>query len=223
MEEKEVVHNIASTDSNMDLINIAAGNQNIKTKIALLLSIIESKDINNIENQVIALLKNMLNFFSNYVDELPHFESLTLEQQKAYLIKFKSVALNITGNKIKSIDEMVQVFVFTILRTLKENIKPPTSISTNKLQDKDANSEFRNILKQAASNEIYKLATIKAEENNFIKEITVNSEILNEVKTAMSDAGLNFDTQYISTNSLRILNAIQYNLKNSPQIGKRIY
>ncbi len=219
----ELVHNIASADANMNLIKIAASNQNIKTKIAFLHSIIESKDISNIENQVIVLLKNMLNFFSNYVDELPHFESLTLEQQKIYLIKFKSVAANITGNKIKSIDEMVQVFIFTILSMLKENMQPPKTIDINKFQNKNSNSEFRNILKQASSNGIYQDKTIKAEENNFIKDITLNSEILNEVKTAMSDAGLDFDTQNVSNNSLRILEAIKQNIKTSQQISNRIH
>ena len=222
MEEKEQAHNIVNIDTNMDLLNIAAGNQSMKTRIAYLLSILESNDAINIENQVIALLKNMLNFFSNYIDELTHFESLSPEQQQAYIAKFKTVATSITSHKIKSTDEMVQIFVFTILNTLKENIKTQNHIETTKLENKEYNSEFRNFLKKATLDKIYKTTEIKPKESNFIKEITVNSEILGEVKIAMKDAGLHFDTQNISSNSLKIFQDIQQNIKTSQQVAQRI-
>jgi hypothetical protein len=122
-ERKPEPKKINPADDEIGLIDLASENQDMKTRIAYLLSILENGDVNSIEGQVTELLKNMMNFFAIYVEEIPHFESLSQEQKTALLLRFKSVAQSIAGRKIKSVDEMVQVFVFTVLSSIVENVK----------------------------------------------------------------------------------------------------
>jgi|GEM_PF-6772661 len=219
MEESKLTHS-ANTDTNMGLIGIAASNQNMKTKIVYLLSILESNDLDRIETQVISLLKNMMNFFSNYVTEIPDFESLTPEQQKVYLLKFKMVSRSIAGHKIKSTDEMVQVFVFTVLNSLENKNKRTENIVTGKLENKESQSEFRSFLKKAAENEIYKSTIQKPEEETKVK--IVNTDILLGIKQAMNHAGLNFNNENVSSNSLTILEDAHQCFKSTQHGNKRL-
>jgi patatin-like phospholipase/acyl hydrolase len=207
MEESKLTHS-ANTDTNMGLIGIAASNQNMKTKIVYLLSILESHDLDR------------MNFFSNYVTEIPDFESLTPEQQKVYLLKFKMVSRSIAGHKIKSTDEMVQVFVFTVLNSLENKNKRTENIVTGKLENKESQSEFRSFLKKAAENEIYKSTIQKPEEETKVK--IVNTDILLGIKQAMNHAGLNFNNENVSSNSLTILEDAHQCCKATQHGNKRL-
>ncbi len=202
-------------DGEVGLIDLTADNQDIKTKIAYLLSILESNDIDNIEAQVTALLKNMMNFFSNYVEEIPNFESLTPEQKKALLLKFRSVAQSIVGRKIKSVDELVQVFVFTVLSAIGENIASAKNISIAETINKKHKYAFKEFLKKAASYEIYKITNPNRIAGETREENFINNTVLLGVKRAMKYAGIEFDIKKLDHNSLKILKDAQINLARS--------
>lgn len=208
-----------NNDEEIGLIDLATENQDMKSRIAYLLSILENEDATIIEAQVTALLKNMMNFFALHVEQVPSFESLTSPQKRALLLKFKSVAQNIAGRKIRSIDEIVQVFVFTVLSSIGETIAGAQDITAVEIMNKKHKYAFREFLKRAASYEIYKIINPKRVAGETEEENFISNAILLGVKKAMKHAGIDLDINKVDPNSLKILEEAHQSLKRTQQGG----
>jgi hypothetical protein len=168
-----------------DLLNLASEDKNIKQKLAAILFKLENEGITETEDQVITLLKNMMNFFAQKLEEIPSFDSLSPEQQKALLLKFKDVSRKLSTRKIRSVDEMLQIFVFTILN----------NIGIQKIDSAKLNPSFQSLIRKAASYEIY----YEKPETQVTEELTKNNVLLEakkaikkiELKEHSSDKNLN--------------------------------
>lgn len=216
---EENLKKIISTnpDEEIGLVDLTSENSNLKNKIAILLSRLESDGASDIEEEVATLLCNMMGFFAKHVEDIPSFESLDPEQQKALLLKFKGVAQSISGRKIKSIDEMVQLFVFTVLSAIGENVSTAKDITAIEVMNKKHKHSFREFLKRMVDYETYKIMNPRriageTKEDNFIS----NAVVLG-VKKAMQYEGLDFDETKINHNSLKTLEAahLKYKLAKS--------
>lgn len=199
---------IATDESNeIGLIDLATENPNFKYQIASLTAKLEANNDSDIEEEVAVLLGNMMNFFARFVKDIPSFDSLTPNQKKILLLKFKELAHSLAGRKIKSIDEIAQVFVFTILSSIGENIAGARDLTAIEIMNKKHKHNFREFLKHAASYEAYKIINPRqiageTKEENFI----ANAVVLG-VKKAMEYAGVDFDNKKIDQSSLKILEA----------------
>ena len=80
-------------EEDKSLISLASNNQDLKNNIAIIFTKLETMELNDIEDQVSTLMINMMNFFSNNVEEIPSFDNLTSEQKKIILMKFKKTKL----------------------------------------------------------------------------------------------------------------------------------
>ena len=216
MQAAEAKHLIStSEEEEIGLIDLTSENQDMKARIAYLLSKLKTSDINEIEAQVTVLLKNMMNFFALHVKEIPSFESLTPAQQKALLLKFKSLAQNIVGREIKTVDEMAQLFVFTVLSAIGETVKGTEKLTAIEVMNKKHKYAFREFLKRAASYEFYKIINPKQLAGETKEENFISNAILLGVKKAMKYSGIEFNPKKVNHNSLKILEEAHNNLKKS--------
>lgn len=140
------------------LINLASDNKDLRNKIAVILIKLESDGIVELEDQVCTLMTNMMNFFSIHIEEIPSFDSLSKEQQEALLLKFKKVSHSLKSRKIKSIDEMMQTFIFTILSKIEERVESIEHLTAAEIMSKKTQYDFKTFLRKAASHEIYRIS-----------------------------------------------------------------
>lgn len=205
-----------SEDSNIEqdpgLIDLATSNNDLKCKITNIIENIENVDPIELEEQVVAMLSNMMNFFSNYVEEIPNFNSLTPEQQQIIIQKFKVVSAELKKGKIKSINKMVQVSVFTVLSGLSENIEALKELTAEEILHKKHKREFRSFLKHAADFEMSQIINQKQiqSQGNFISE-----SVKLGVKEALKNLKIDFNMEKMDKEALKILEDAHKALKQS--------
>ncbi len=194
-------------------VDLASDNQDLKNKIATLLANLGTINVDDLEDQVIAMMKNMMNFFAKHVEEIPSFDSLTPEQKRILLLRFKGVAHSLPKRKIKSVDEMVQVFVFTVLSNIGASIEGVKDLSTQELLNKKHKHQFREFLKKAADYELYKIINPNQLAGETREENFISNAILLGVKKALKFAGLEHSMDKIDPSALKILENAHQALK----------
>lgn len=192
-------------DEEISLIDLASENQDLKHRIAILLAKLESSDASEIEEDVMPLLRNMMNFFARHVEEIPSFDSLTPEQQKALLAKFKEIASSIAGRKIRSIDEITQVFVFTILSALGETVTSAKHLTAIEIMNKKHKHAFREFLRRMATYELYKAINPNQIAGETKEENFINNAILRGVKKALKYEGISLEESKLDPAAYKIL------------------
>ncbi|MCT4634833.1 MAG: hypothetical protein N4A31_01115 [Rickettsiales bacterium] len=205
-----------NTKEDPGLIDLASRNSDLKLKITNIIENLETIDPVVLENQVSYMLENMMNFFAQYVEEIPNFDSLTLEQQKILISRFKAVSKSLKKRKIKSVNEMLQVFVFTVLNGIGENIENLRDLTAEEILQKKHKKDFRKFLRNAAEFEIYQINQGKSEEkinqNNFI-----TNAIKHGVKEALKDIKLDFNME-LDKEALKVLDDAHKAFHKSKQI-----
>lgn len=124
------------------LFNITTKNEKLQNQIAVLLANLDRMKVEEAEDQVAGLIINMMNFFSGYVDEVPNFDSLSEQKKNLLLKRFKAVTKNLKLSKTQSINEAIQIFVFTILNNIAINKEEVSKLSFNDLISKAATYEI---------------------------------------------------------------------------------
>ena len=203
-------------DKDPGLVDLASSNYDLKLKITDIIENIEDIDSIELEAQVVEMLKNMMNFFARYVEEIPNFDSLTLEQQQALLKKFKAVSKNLIKRKIKSIDEMTQVFVFTVLNGLGETLEDAKSLTAEEILHKKHKESFRKFLRKAADFEVSQIIDDRSGEShgrNFISD-----SIKLGVREALKNANLDLKIEQVDQSALKILEAAHKTFKKSKEL-----
>lgn len=211
----------SSAPDELSLLDISSENQDIKNKVQELLEKLEHIDFLELEAEITLLLQNMMNFFSLHTSEIPRFESLSPEQQRALLMRFQSLTNSLLGRKIKSSDELIQVFVFTVLSAIGEAIPQSKEISAIEIMNKKHGHSFREFLKRAAQYEIYKITNPKRIAGETNEENFINNAVVLGVKKAMKYAGVEFESKKINHNSLKILEEAHLNFKRNGQLLKK--
>ncbi len=194
-------------------IDLASDNQDLRNKIACLLDNLNTISLIDLEDQVIEMMQNMMNFFAKHVDEIPSFDTLTPEQKKILLLRFKGVAHSLPKRKIKFVDEMVQVFVFTVLSNIGASIEGVKDLSAQELLNKKHKHQFREFLKKAADYELYKITNPNRLAGETREENFISNAILLGVKKALKYAGLEHSIDKIDPNALKILEKAHQDLK----------
>ena len=203
-----------SQEDEVGIIGLASNNQDLKNNIAVIFAKLETMELSEVENQVSVLMTNMINFFAQQIEEIPSFDSLTPEQQKIFLQKFKKVALNLKNKKIKTVDEMLQTFVFTVLSNLGEKAQ---TLEANEIIHNNHKQDFRSFLRHAANEEIHNIAqgTDALKNNDFI-----HKSVLLGVKKTLQDIGLKLSSENIDKKNLSILEQAHKKLNNSKSLKK---
>lgn len=206
-----------NNEQDLGLVDLASNNNDLKLKITNIIDTLESIDPIELENQVALMLENMLNFFAKYVDEIPSFSSLSLEQQNRLIIKFKTASKTLVKRKIKSVDEMMQVFVFTVLNAMGENIEELKDLTAEEILQKKHKQDFRKFLRRAADFEIYQINQAKSDQdsshNNFISQA-----IRQGVQEALKDLKLDLNMEPLDKGALKILEDAHKAFKKSGQL-----
>lgn len=187
----------------MVLLDLASENIGLKNKIALLIAKLDTQGIQDIEDQVCTLMSNMMNFFSQYIQEIPSFDNLSEEQKKYLLLKFKKVAYKLKTKKIKTIDEMLQNFIFTIMQHSDEKTESIDYLTSEEMMYKKRKQDFGEFIRKAGSHQIYKLIEDSIEEektNSFIHDAVILG-----VKKAAKKAGIKLSLEEINQGSLKTL------------------
>ena len=209
----KIMVRLMKNEEDAGLIDLASDNQDLKHKIAVILTKLESTGVTDLEEQVSVLMKNMMNYFAKNVEEIPAFESLSLEQQQALLFKFKKVAHSLKSRKISSIDEMLQTFVFTVLSSLGEGIEGVEHLTAAEIMNKKSKHGFRAFLRKAASYEIYKLTHAETQTTEAsLGRNFINNAVLLGVKKAMHHAGLELNQNSIDKEAYLILDTAHNDL-----------
>jgi hypothetical protein len=188
-----------SQEDEVGIVDLASNNQDLKNNIAVIFAKLETMELSEIEEKVSVLMTNMINFFAQQIEEIPSFDLLTPEQQKIFLQKFKKVALNLKNKKIKTVDEMLQTFVFTVLSNLGEKTQ---TIEENEIIHNKYKQDFRIFLRHAANEEIDNIAqeTETLKNNDFIYK-----SVLLDVKKTLQDIGLKLSSENIDKKKASIL------------------
>jgi len=190
-----------TNEEDVALVDLTSDNQDLKNKMAVILVKLETTSIDELEDQVSILMTNMMNFFAKHVDDIPSFDLLTPEQQKAVLLKFKKVAHSLKTRKIKSIDEMLQTFVFTVLSSLNEKVE---QLAADQIINKKSKHGFKSFLKKAASYEIYKITHDQQSTAEQNKDF-IHNAVLVGVRKAMHHAGLDIKPATLDKEAFVIL------------------
>lgn len=193
------------TEEDSGLIDLASRNNDLKLKISNIIDNLETIDPVIIEDQVSSMLQNMMNFFAQYVEEIPNFNSLTPEQQEILIARFKAVSKSLKKRKIKSVNEMMQVFVFTVLNVIGENVENLRDLTAEEILQKKHKKDFRKFLRNAAEFEIYQITQEKSDERNGQNNFITNAIKLG-VKEALKDMKLDFNMEILDKEALKVLN-----------------
>lgn len=182
-------------------------NSEIKSKIEILVAKLNDMDFSDVAEEVCELLKNMVNFFSLHISEIPNFDALSDDEKKALLMRFKSLGQTIFGQKIKSVEELVQVFVFTVLTAIGDSAPLKTQLKAREVINQRNNLVLSEFIKKAAKANIYKVNDSK--QNSSL----LSDSILHSVKEAMKYAGIKIDFNDINSSTLNILEEAQLRFK----------
>ena len=168
------------------LTDLASENPELNNKISTVLTKLENIGVTELEEQVAVLMTNMMNFFAGYAEEIPRFENLSPEKQDFMQNKFKEVAAKLVGQEIKSVDEMLQTFVFVILSNLGENVDISKTLTVEEIANKKNKKTLRDSLRNVVAHEIYESSRNKAIE----EAVRNNKSILLGVRKALKKEGL---------------------------------
>jgi hypothetical protein len=188
---------MSETNENPALINLTTANKDLRQKMTDILDNLETIDPKILEDQVVEMLQNMMNFFAIYIDQIPNFFSLTDEQQQDLICKFGAVAASLVARKVSSINEMTQIFVFTVLNSLSENINEINHLTLEELLHKKQKNEFRKFLRRAADFELNQILNKK--------DIGITDSIKSGVQEALKNANLEVSFDKISKSTMQIL------------------
>lgn len=194
------------------LVDLTSSNNNLKEKITNIVENIDNISSEALEKQVIEMLESMMNFFSIYVEEIPNFSSLSLEQQKIIIKKFKDVSVNLKKRKIKSVNQIAQAAVFAVLNSLSNNVEDLKELTVEEILRKKHKKDFRKFLKNAAEYEAIQATQSKKTESqdNFISQAVKFG-----VKEALKNLNINISFQEMNIESVKILQEAHTNYKKS--------
>lgn len=195
------------------LIDLASENKDLKNKVLMIITNLDHEGVHDLEDQVCILMTNMMNFFSSHIEEIPSFESFSEEQKKALLIKFKKVAHKLKTKKIRTIDEMLQNFIFTILNQIEDRVESMTHMTAEEIMNKKTKQDFKKFLRHAASHQIYNLVE-EAQEEEKSKNFIHNAVLLG-VREAMKHAGLELKSSEVNQDSFNILENVHKTYKKA--------
>lgn len=188
---------MSEPNKNPALINLAVTNQDLRKKMTDILDNLEAIDPKTLEDQVVEMLQNMMNFFATYIEQIPNFFSLPEEQQQDLIYKFGAVAASLVARKVSSISEMTQIFVFTVLNSLSENLNEINHLTLEELLHKKQKDEFRKFLRRAADFELNQMLSKQ------------NAEIANSIKDgvqkALKNVNLEVSFDKINKSTVQIL------------------
>lgn len=204
------------------LVDLASDNQDLKNKIAEIITKLEGDGIIDLEDQVSVLMTNMMNFFSLHIEEIPSFDSLSPEQQKALISKFKEVAHSFKNRKIKTIDEMLQTFIFTILSKLSEKFESLENLTAAEIMIKKHKQNFSEFLRNSANHEIYKLSKDEMSEKASKGKDFVHNAVLLGVQEAMQQVGLKLYHKEMDQEAFVILENAHKAFKKASKVLKGI-
>ncbi len=108
----KVIMEDSKLGSHFDIIN---NSNQIKLKISELLTksdILEEQDIDDL---LIPLMINMLNFFSNQIEEIISFDNLSEYQKNKILRHFKKVSTKIKSKNLKNVEDVINSLVIKVL------------------------------------------------------------------------------------------------------------
>lgn len=194
----------SDAEEDSGLIDLASRNNDLKLKITHIIDNLETIDPMILENQVSSMLENMMNFFAQYVEEIPSLDSLTPEQQEIIISRFKATSKSLKKRKIKSVNEMMQVFVFTVLNCIGENVENLRDLTAEEILQKKHKKDFRKFLRNAAEFEIYQITQEKLDGKNTPNNFITNSIKLG-VKEALKDMKLDFNMEELDKEALKVL------------------
>ena len=203
------------TQEDGTLLDLVSNNPDLHDKIAVILDKMETSGITEIEEQISVLLKNMMNFFSKHAEEIPSFDSLTPQQKEGLSLKFKEIADNLSGHKLKTMEELLQVLLFTVLSTIGQTIEEAKYYTKEELLQKKQKKELRDLLRRASAYELY-----QNENNQKISDITkehifINNAILRGVKEAMEYSGVKqTDLNEKNKNTMNVIEKAHLSFKN---------
>lgn len=195
----------ASSDKDLSCISIASNNNELKNKITYILDNLETMEIIDLENQIASMLQNMMNYFAKYVDDITDFDSLTPQQKKLLIMRFKGVAHSLSKHKVKSVNEMIQVFVFAVLNNISIAAKDTKDLSGREFTDQKHKHQFKEYLKKTIDYEIYKDTNLDNLVNSNDEQNIVSNSVLDGVKKALKYAGLEHAIDKINPNALKVL------------------
>lgn len=198
---------MSARNENPALINLAAANQDLRKKMTYILDNLETIDPAILEDKVVEMLKNMMNFFAIYIEKIPNFSSLPEEQQQDLLCKFGAVAASLVARKVSTISEMTQIFVFTVLNSLSENIDEVNHLTLEELLHKKQKDEFRKFLRKAADFELNQMLNKQNAE--------IANSIKNDVQKALKNANLDVSFDKINKSTVQILEDVHKSYKKT--------
>ena len=197
-----------------NLLDLTSDNQDLKYKIAVILTKLETTGVTGLEDQIVVLMQNMMNFFAQYVEEIPNFNSLDQEQQKALLLKFKGVALGLAQRRIKSVDEMMQVFLFTILGSIGTTVEKEKDFNLTEITNKKHQKDFKEFLRRCLAYEFYKITNPNRLAGETREENFLSNAVLLGVKEALKYEGLEQDVSKISKSTVVMLEKAHHKFEN---------
>jgi hypothetical protein len=197
------------------LTDLASENPELNNKISTVLTKLENIGVTELEEQVSVLMTNMMNFFAGYAEEIPRFDNLSLEKQDFMQNKFKEVAAKLAGQEIKSVDEMLQTFVFVILSNLGENVDISKGLTVEEIANKKNKKTLRDSLRNVVAHEIYESSRNKAIE----EAVRNNKSILLGVRKALKKEGLE-PSKDMDKEILKALDDIHKDFKKNKQEHK---
>ncbi len=201
-------------EEDKSLISLASNNQDLKNNIAIIFTKLETMELNDIEDQVSTLMINMMNFFSNNVEEIPSFDNLTSEQKKIILMKFKKVAHNLKNKHIKTVDEMLQTFVFTVLSNIGERVEYLEAVEIINEKNKES---FKTFLRKAIDEEVDNITHNKEIEAN---QNFIHDSVLFGVRETMEKIGLKISSKELDNEAIEALEQAHKKLQYSIVKGK---
>lgn len=194
----------SDAEEDSGLIDLASRNNNLKLKITHIIESLDTIDPIILENEISSMLENMMNFFAQYVEEIPSLDSLTPEQQEIIISRFKAISKSLKKRKIKSANEMTQVFVFTVLNCIGENVENLRDLTAEEILQKKHKNDFRKFLRNAAEFEIYQITQEKLDGKDTPNNFITNSIKLG-VKEALKDMKLDFNMEELDREALKVL------------------
>lgn len=194
----------SDAEEDSGLIDLASRNNNLKLKITHIIESLDTIDPIILENEISSMLENMMNFFAQYVEEIPSLDSLTPEQQEIIISRFKAISKSLKKRKIKSANEMTQVFVFTVLNCIGENVENLRDLTAEEILQKKHKNDFRKFLRNAAEFEIYQITQEKLDGKDTPNNFITNSIKLG-VKEALKDMKLDFNMEELDKEALKVL------------------
>jgi hypothetical protein len=103
-----------------ELSDILDTNIAIKSSLETLLEQIEQIEEQDLEDRLLALIANMLNFFSDQIETIPNFNSLSDKQKNILLLKIKAIAKDAKLKKFSNPYDLANnltISVLTIIET----------------------------------------------------------------------------------------------------------